>query len=155
MIKTIATTFISVLLFSIVQAHSINKKDARQLLEKAWGDLKKSDSTAFVNFWSLNDEVSIHQKRPHKKAEIISNFNAMKEYLATALNKNLKIDFIDVDEQKLDGTDTEYWIKAWFKYDEHEYKSFGFYIAYKNEKWIVRDYPSTSTIVHNSTTKKK
>ena len=154
MIKTITTTFLSLLLFSSVQANPINKKAARQLLEKAWNDLKTADTIAFMGFWSLNDEISLHQKRPHTKAEIISNFNVVKEYLATAINKNLKIDFIDIDEQKLDGTDTEYWIKAWFKYDKQEYKGFGFYITYKNHKCIVRDYPSTSTIIQNPTTKK-
>ena len=49
--------------------------------------------------------------------------------------QNLKIDHIEVNKENLPGTDTEYWIKAWFKYDEHHYKGFGFYIAYKNDKF--------------------
>ena len=58
-----------------------------------------------------------------------------------------KYDPKDVDKDYNEGsTDEKYWIKAWFKYDEHYYKGFGFYLAYKNDKWVVRYNPSTSTI---------
>jgi hypothetical protein len=51
-----------------------------------------------------------------------------------------------VEKDDLEGTDTKYWIKAWFKYDDHYFKGFGFYMAYLNNKWVVRDYPSTSSM---------
>ena len=134
------------LLFTMVHAQKMNDKEASQLLNKGWNCLKTNDTTSFINFWSLNDSISIHHRRPHKKQEIIANFNAMKEWLDTAIQRKLNIEWVDITRQNLKGTDTKYWVQAWFKYDEHYYKGFGFYVAYMNKRWIVRDDASTSSM---------
>ncbi|MEO6883587.1 MAG: hypothetical protein ABI199_06155 [Bacteroidia bacterium] len=147
--KIIATTFVCFLLLTSAQGQTISKKDAKQFLEKAWSYLKTSDSTSFVKLWALDASAPKHKGRTFSSQDIIENFDMMKGYLDTALIENLKIDYIEVEKDNLKGTDSEYWIKAWFKYDEHDYKGFGFYIAYKNSKWVVRDNPSTSTMKKN------
>lgn len=152
--KIIITLVISLLLFTIANGQTISNKEARQLLENTWNYLKTSDSISFISLWSLNDSISIHQRRPHKKKEIMGNFTFMKEFLDTALNRNLAIDYIDIDKFKLEDTDTKYWIEAWFQYNKHYYKGFGLYIAYMNNKWIVRDDVSTSTLYRNVKTNK-
>jgi len=85
---------------------------------------------------------------------MIAHFNFTKQYLDTALKRNLKIDNVEVEENNLKGTDSKYWIKAWFRYDERYWKGFGFYLAYVNGKWVARDYPSTSTRRKTSPAKK-
>ena len=152
--KIITSTFICFLLLSVAQGHTISKKDAQQFLEKAWSYLKTSDSASFVSLWVIDASAPKHQGRAFTRQAVIGNFDFMKEFLDTALKLNLKIDHIEVEKENLNGTDTEYWIKAWFKYDEHYYKGFGFYVAYKNDKWIVRDNPSTSTMRRNPVSEK-
>jgi hypothetical protein len=142
------------LTLSAVQAQKISKTEARQLLTKAWVALETSDTSSFLSLWSLNDSISIHHNRPHTKEQIIENFNFILIYLDTALYKNLPIQSIRISEMNLAGTDTKYWIQAWFQYDKNRYKGFGLYVAYLKNKWVVRDYPSTSTLQRNVGAKK-
>ncbi|HLG34208.1 MAG TPA: hypothetical protein VI757_04955 [Bacteroidia bacterium] len=135
--KIIAATFISVLLMTAAQAQTLGKKEAQQLLEKAWRCMVTSDSGAFMNLWQTDNTASAKQK-------ITEELNFLREFLDTALARNLTIDNVEVEKHNLKNTDTEYWIKAWFRYDEHYYKGFGLYVAYKNNQWIVRGSPSTS-----------
>jgi hypothetical protein len=143
--KIVAATVICILTLASVSAHTLSEKEAKQFLDNAWRFVKANDSTSFMNLWSLNDSLSVNQKRPHNQKEILESFRAVRQWIDTALKRNLAIDHITVDKQNLEGTDTEYWVRAWFKYDEHNFKGFGFYLANMNGKWIVRDYPSTST----------
>ncbi len=152
--KMVFTTLIIVLFLPFVQGQNMNNQEARQLLDKAWNYLKTSDSASFCSFWSLNDSISKQQRRPHAKKEIIGDFIMVRVFLDTAINRNLKIDFINISEENLEGTDTKYWIQAWFKYGKGNYKGFGFYVAYLKNKWVVRDCPSTSTMQSSQTRKK-
>ena len=151
--KLIFTTFIIVLFLPFGHGQTMNNQEAKQFLDKAWNYLKVSDSASFCNLWVLNDSISKLQRRPHSKKEIIGDFNMLRVFLDTALIKNLKIDFVDISNENLEGTDTKYWIQAWFKYYKGYYKGFGFYVAYMKNKWVVRDCPSTSTMQSNQTRK--
>jgi hypothetical protein len=144
--KAITAILICFFIATVARAHSISKKEARQFLDNAWNYLKTSDSASFLSLWMLDASAPKHNGRLFTREDIINNFNFMTDFLDTALKQNLRIDHIEIDKENLKGTDTEYWIKAWFKYDKHYYKGFGFYITYKNDKCIVRDNPSTSTL---------
>lgn len=135
--KIITAIFISILLLTTAHAQSISKKEAHELLEKAYSYLKTSDTTSFINLWQEENTAASKQK-------ITSEFNFLREFLDTALTRNLKIDNVEIEKYNLKNTDTKYWIKAWFKYDEHNYKGFGFYVAYKSKRWVVRNTLSTS-----------
>jgi hypothetical protein len=152
--KIIFTIAILVLLLPVVHAQTMNDQQVRQILQKAWDDLKTNDSVSFCNFWMLNDSASKLQRRPHTNKDIIEYFDMVREFLDTAINKNTKIDNIDITNENLAGTDTKYWIQAWFKYEIGYYKGFGFYVAWVKNKWVVRDCPSTSTMINNKKKKK-
>ena len=143
--KRIFITLTVASFLTIAHGQTISKKEAQQFLEKSWNYLKMKDSVSFANLWSLNDSVSKNHRRPHTTKELFEWYSEIREFLDTALTRNLNIDYIETEKMNLQGMDTQYWIKAWFKYNEHYYKGYGFYIAHKQDKWIVRDYPSTST----------
>jgi len=145
--KTIATIFFSVLLFAIAHGQTITKKEARQLLEQALHYLKTSDTASFINLWRLDDAPYPYHERTYTKEDVAGDFNQMKTFLDTALKQNLTIDHIEIEKQDLKDTAKyfgEYKIKAWFRYDEHYFKGFGFYVEYKNNKWVIRFSPDTS-----------
>ena len=147
--KIITAIIMCALLYATAHGQTITKKEARDLLEKAWSYLKTSDTAAFISLWMPDNSSVSYHKRPYTKQEIKNDFIQVKDFLDTALTRNLIIDNIEIEKENLENTDTKYWIKAWFKYDEHYYKGFGFYVAYKNEKWVVRDSPSTSAMRKN------
>ena len=148
--KRIVITLFCLLILTVANGQTISKKEARHFLEKSWNYLKVSDSASFVSLWDLNPNALEHEGRPMSKCFITGNFDFMKEFLDTALSQNLKMDYIEVEKENLKGTDTKYWIKAWFKYNKHYYKGFGFYVAYDQGKWVVRNSPSTSYMRRNS-----
>jgi hypothetical protein len=133
--QKIFITLLCVLLLAVAHGQTISKKEAKQILEKAWSCLITPDSVSFVNLWRPGNTT------PERA---IDYFNYLKQFLDTALKQNLKINNVEIEEKNLKGTDTKYWIKAWFKYSEHDYKGFGFYIAPNNGKWVMRGEPSTS-----------
>jgi hypothetical protein len=146
--KIIPITFICVLLLTIADGRTITKKEARQLLEKVWSCLKTSDTASFINMWLL-DNIPYHQ-RLYTKEDVIGDFNYLKDFLDTALSQNLQMDNIKIDKDLITAPDEffgTYNIKAWFRYKEHYYKGFGLYVIYKNEKWLVRFQPDTSTML--------
>lgn len=131
--------------FSISRGQTLNKKEAQQFLQKAWTYVCDKDSVSFAGLWSLNDSESKKQRRPHSVKEIYGDYGAMRQWLDTAITRKMKIDHVEVESKTLEGTDTKYWITAWFKYSAHYEKGFGFYVAYFNKKWVVRDNVSTSS----------
>lgn len=135
--------FICALSLTFTQAQTLSKKEARQILEKAWDCLKTSDTSSFVNLWQPQSFASVLEQT-YVRQQALDNFSFLNQFLDTALSRNPKISDVEIEEHNLKDTDTKYWIKAWFKYTENDYTGFGFYIAYKNGKWIVRDKPSTS-----------
>ena len=138
------------LLFSCMLCYSygqsIGKKEARQFLENAWNYLKTADTTSFIDLWHLSPAALEHEGRPMSRKFIMGDFDFIKEYLDTALKQGLSIYDIDISKENLEGTDTKYWVQAWFKYSKHYYKGFGFYIANDAGKWVVRNCASTSTL---------
>lgn len=141
----LALTVASIL--TVAYGQTMTKKEAQQFLQKSWDYVKMKDSVSFSNLWSLNDSISKNHRRPHTTEETFGDYRAVREWLDTALTRNLKIDYVEVEQMNLKGTDTKYWIKAWFKYNDHYYKGYGFYIAYFNDKWVVRDNTTTSTFM--------
>jgi hypothetical protein len=133
--KIITAAFISTLLLTTASAQSISKKEARDFLEKAWRCVITSDSTTFIQLWE--NENSAKQK-------LMKEFIFIREFLDTALTRNLAIDDVEIEKHNLKDTDAEIWIKAWFKYDAHYYKGFEFYVANKDNRWVVRGSTSTS-----------
>ena len=148
--KQILAFFLCFFTLTASQGQTIRKKEARQFLEKSLNYLKTSDSASFAGLWNLNKAALEHQGRPWDKQQIIGNFDFMKKFLDTALKQNLRMDYVEIEKENLEGTDTKYWIKAWFKYNKHYYKGFGFYVAYNDGKWVVRSSPSTSYMRRNS-----
>lgn len=112
------------------------------MLEKALSCLQTSDTICFINLWQVDYTATMRRR-------IISDFYAMRQFLDTALNRDLKISDVEIERHNLKNSNIKYWIKAWFKYGEHAYKGFGFYVAYQNNRWIVRGEPSTSTMRKN------
>jgi hypothetical protein len=128
------------------RAQTMSKHKADQFLQRAWNDLRTSDSASFTALWKLNASALQHEGRPMSKQFIVRNFDFMKQFLDTALRENLKMRDVEIEEVNLEGTDTKYWVRTWFKYNKHFYKGFGFYLAYADGQWVVRGSPSTSTM---------
>ena len=147
--KIIAITCVCVFAMNIAHGQTMTKKDARQLLEKAWSYLKTSDTASFINLWQPDNSSSTAHQQPYTRQEIKNDFSQLQDFLDTAWAQNLIIDNIEIEKDNLKNTDTEYWIKAWFKYDEHHYKGFGFYVAHKNNMWVVRQSPTSSARQRN------
>ena len=148
--KQTITLLLSLFVFTLSHGQTMSKNEAKQFLEKSWNYLKVSDSSSFLSLWDLNKKSMEHQGLPMSNKFITGNFDFMKEFLDTALAQNLKMDDIEIEPENLEGTDTKYWIKAWFKYNKHYYKGFGFYVAYDDGKWVARNSPSTSTMRKNN-----
>ena len=139
--KTIIfTAVISFFLMAATHAQTLHKKEARDLLEKAWRCLVTSDSAAFARFRETDNPA---------EQNLAAEFNFIRQFLDTAIARNLAIHDVEIEKHNLNNTDAEYWIKTWFQYDEHYYKGFGFYVAYKTNRWVVRGSPSTSSKTKN------
>ncbi len=138
---------IAAFLFSSgLYSQRMTKASAKDFMEQSWVYITTKDSVAFAKLWSLDDKKSINHKRPHSTDEVYDNFRAVSEWLDTAVSNTLSIEFVEIEKHNLLNTDTKYWIKAWFKYNENFFKGYGFYLGYHNNEWKVRDYVSTSTM---------
>lgn len=127
-------------------AQKPSKKDAKAILNKSWNCIKYNDSAAFVTLWGNEELTKTNPVRPHSNGEIHNNLFYLRDFLRVAIENNMDITFMEIEKNKLDGTDTKYWVKAWFKNQQNTYIGYGFYIAYEQNKWVVRDYPSTSRL---------
>ena len=137
---------LALLISQSILAQTLSKKEARQILQKAWTATLTNDSIAFAKLWSLNDSESKKHRRPHSENEVYADFRAVREWLDTAITRKLTIENIGLEDDTLQGTDVKYWIMAWFKYNAHYSKSFGFYLASHDGRWVVRDNTSASQI---------
>jgi hypothetical protein len=147
LVKTIFLLFALCFTIASAKAQKLSKKEATQILNQGWDYAKSHDSIAFSKLYSLNDDNSMQHRRPKSVEEVYTYCKIIHTWLDTAITRNLKIKSIEMEEMNLEGTDAQYWIKAWFQYDKNYYKGFGFYIAYFNDAWYVRDCPSTSRLI--------
>jgi hypothetical protein len=153
--KNMKTTFtLAIFCFcSILNAQKLDKKTATQLFEKTIVFLKVSDEVSFTNLWKLDDRSAPYQQVPFNKQDVRSHFEELKVFLDTAINRNFKID--DLEIEKLDELEktqysAKYNIKAWFKYDENYYKGFGFNVDFIDNKWVFRFAPDYSILTRKS-----
>lgn len=143
-----AVITLTLLVFSTVMSgQTLSRSNARKFLEKSWNYIKSDDTASFMNLWSVDDSISITHRRPHSKSEIKASLHQIRSWLDTAITGNMQIDHIDIEKKGLSGTDTKYWIQTWFRYNDHYYKGYGFYLANYKNHWVVRDLPSTSRII--------
>jgi len=147
--KIFLTTSVCLLLLLVAQGQTMHKKDAQQILEHALRYLKTSDTASFINLWLLDDSPYPFHQHPFTVEDVKNDFAHLKVFLDTALAQNYKIDHIEIEKEESKNKNErlgEYLVKAWFKYNEHYYKGFGFYVEYKNERWVVRFSPDTSSM---------
>lgn len=147
LLKSILILFALCLTLAPANAQKLSKKEATQILNQGWDYAKSNDSIAFLTLYSLNDANSMQHRRPKSIEEVYTYCTMIHAWLDTAITRNLKIKSIEIEEMNLEGTDAQYWIKAWFQYDKNYNKGFGFYMAYFNDAWYVRDCPSTSLVL--------
>lgn len=151
--KALLLSIICLSLSTTLFGQKISKKEARQLLEKAITHLKSSDSASFIGLWYTGKYKWPYHDRPFTRQDIQDNFYYLQEFLDTALNRNLKINHIEiysVEAEKMSRDFGTYNIKAWFKYDKNYYKGFGFFVEFIDNKWVVLFNPDTSTLTKKS-----
>jgi hypothetical protein len=151
--KTIFTTAIALFcILTNVHGQKIRKAQARQILETAINCLKTSDSLSFVKLWYFDCRPAPGHDHPFTERSVMLYFHYLREFVDTALIRNLKIEEIEISkvsqEQRESGFG-RYNIKVWFKYTDKYFKGFGFFVDYINNKWVVRDIPDTSTLSRN------
>jgi hypothetical protein len=127
----------------------LKKKQATQILQTALTSLKNADSVTFVKLWYFDGTAAPYHQNPFTEKSAMSYFHYLREFVDTALTRNLKIDDIeiykvDADQQALNFG--KYNAKAWFKYNDKYFKGFGFFLDYIDDKWVVRYIPDTSTL---------
>jgi hypothetical protein len=147
--KTIFTTTIMLIcVLTNASGQKLKKAQARQILETAITTLKTSDSAAFVRLWHIDGKPAPFHDNPFTEKSATTYFYYIREFVDTALTKNLKIDDVEVskvcaEQQALNFG--KYNIKVWFKYTDKYFKGFGFFVDYIDDKWVVRFIPETST----------
>jgi hypothetical protein len=133
---------------AIGQQHILTKKEARQVLEKAWNAVKNNDSASFASVWILDEsQWPYHGGAKFTPHDVQLNFWSFKKYFDEPLAKGMKIASVECDTLKKDDPHYEYakyYIKAWFKISDTYSKGFGFYMDYVNDKWGVRYSPDYS-----------
>jgi hypothetical protein len=128
------------------QGQKLKRAQARQILETAVHCLKTSDSIAFIGLWHFDGKPAPYHKNPFTEETAASYYHYFREFLDTALTRDLKIDYIEIskvpsDQQALNFG--KYNIRAWLKYNDKYYKGFGFFVDYIDHKWVVHYIPDT------------
>ena len=147
--KQFTTAIICLCITSVLYGQKITKKQARQILEKAITSLQTEDSTTFISLWHFDGTAAPYHNNPFTESSARSYFYYLREFLDTAISRNLKIDGVEIDRVNTEQQALnfgKYNIRAWFKYNDKYYKGFGFYLDYINDKWMVRFIPDTSTL---------
>ncbi len=131
----------------ITYGQKLSKKEARQILEKAWNCVKTSDTLGFVKLWIIDNKQWPYHAESFDAKQVELNFLGFKEFFDTALAKNMKFDEVECDTvEHIDPhyDFSKYYIKAWFKYNNNYRKGFGFYMDYINKQWLIRFSPDYS-----------
>lgn len=143
--KTIAILSLSLCLSVFASGQTLTKKEATKILQRAWDDVKKSDTADFVKLWVLDDiQWPYHGGMKFGAAQVMQNYADFKQYLDEAILKKLKFDGVQCDT--LEHGDphydyARYYIKAWFKLEDGHMRGFGFFMQYVNKQWMVRFSP--------------
>ncbi len=146
--KSIIISILSLCFSGIVYSQQLSKKESRQILQQVWDCVKNSDSSGFIKMWDIdNDQWPFHGGKPFTVNDCKDNYEDFKIYFDSALAKNMKFDEVESDTVSKDdphGFFSKYYIRAWFKYSGTYRKGFGFYMAYINNKWLIRFSPDYS-----------
>jgi hypothetical protein len=150
--KLIASLLATVFISANGSGQQLKKAQARQILETAITSLRTSDTTAFLNLWHFDGKPAPYHEIPFTRKTALEYFHYMREFLDTALTRDLKIyemelTKVGVEQQALNFG--KYNIRAWFRYTDKYFKGFGFFIDYIEDKWMVRYIPDTSTRTSN------
>lgn len=142
-------TFICVLFsFSMGWSQIPSSNDARKLFDETVNYLKRSDTSAFIKQWAQYAEPGTN---PLTSADLLNHFDEMRNFLDTALKRNMPIEEIEVesmcdDEQRPVQTERcNYYIKIWFKYLEYYRKGVGLEIKYFTSHWMYIGSPDYTT----------
>ena len=138
--KKIIVALICLLFFAISYAQKISEPEARQYLEKVWGYLKISDSTAFVNLWLPEDSVWQKLHTPLEGMKLYESFKRLKHFLAPV--EQMDIDKVLIGQEDARGTE----ITAEFQAREHAVIGFSFYVAPVSAKWTARGKPNINAM---------
>lgn len=146
-------TFLLIIIYrfsSSLHAQHLTKKQSKELFEKTIQYLKTNDTLSFVNMWHYEKAMSNNEKHFDEKLAKLY-FGHIKTWMDTAFATNLTVDHIEIEKQ--DNNDEpylgQYLIKAWFKYNDHYSKGFGFYVDNLNRKWYYHNKPETSAAWNN------
>lgn len=127
----------------------LKKKEATQILQTALTSLKNSDSATFVKLWYFDGTAAPYHQKPFTEKTAMSYFHYLREFVDTALTRNLNIDDIEISKVEADQQALnfgKYNIRGWFKYTDKYFKGFGFFLDYIDDKWVVRYIPDTATL---------
>ena len=98
----------------------MTQKQARQIFSETTRQLNANDTTAFVNMWLYDATPTPSQGTPFTRRHAKGYFEHIREWMDTALTRNLKIDHIDIETQASDQPQSPaYLIKAWYRYDKN------------------------------------
>lgn len=136
--------------FAFGQKQTLNKKESKKILEKAWDAVKANDTAAFAKLWIIDKQQwPFHGGQMFTHKDIYDNFLDFRSYFDSAMVKKLKFDEVECDTVEHKDPHYEYakyYIKAWFKYSPTHSSGFGFYMDYVNNQWLVRFSPDYSDI---------
>ncbi len=137
----LTTLLVLTLMFQLSFGQKISKKESTELLEKTVASLKNNDTAAFASLWYLDNIGRPYDQSLFTRKDIVEEFNELKVFLDTALAKNMKFDYVDVENiSNWEKYKVKYKIKAWYLYDAKRkyYKGFGVLVGYIDNKWVYR-----------------
>jgi hypothetical protein len=148
--KTIAFLSICLSLSLVSYGQKLTKKESRKILEKAWNDVKKSDTADFIKLWVIDQtQWPYHGGQRFGEKEIKENFADFRSYFDSALVKNLKLEDVECDTVEHNDPHysfSKYYIRGMFKYSNTHKRGFGFYMDYVNKQWLIRFSPDYSDV---------
>lgn len=148
--KTITLLSICLSLTMVTYGQKLSKKDGTKILERAWNDVKTSDTADFIKLWVIDEKQwPYHAGQKFTAKDVRINFADFKSYFDSAIINKLKFDKVECDT--LEHSDphyefAKYYIKAWFKYSKTHSRGFGFYMDYVNNQWYIRFSPDYSDV---------
>lgn len=150
--KVFTTSTVLICILTSAYGQKLRNAQAKQILETAISSLKTSDSAAFVRLWHFDGKPAPYHNSPFTEKSAMSYFYYLREFVDTALIKNLKIDAIEITKVGAEQRALNfgrYNVKVWFKYTDTYFKGFGFFVDYIDNKWLVRYIPDTSTLIRS------
>lgn len=145
--KYILPTLLSLMLCVSGQAQKLNKKQADKLVHALLHSLSHSDTTAFQQFWLVDQSPWPYHSRSYTSKDVTGGFYYLRTFLDTAIQNQLqplRPEITKLSAREEERQFGEYHIQVWFNYSKVYQKGFGLFLVYHEGEWKCRFDPETS-----------